>query len=98
MYQFNALSDWLPLVDVQPDSTLEDSDCDFGFVFNGSKYFLSNFARVHDSAWIDDTNYPDYIHGIEEGQLNDPLFIQLNEARDQVKVYEITFTKEVLVK
>ena len=86
MYSFKLLSDWLLI------ESISDIDSETGFrdVFylDQTPYYIDDFVRVHNSAWIDDTNYPDYIHGMEIGPIDNPLFIELSDDGEQVRAYQ----------
>ena len=86
MYNFKKLSDWLPIESVSDvDSETEFRDV---FYFEQTPYYIDDFVRVHNSAWIDDTDYPDYIHGMEIGPIDNPLFIEVDDRGESVRVYK----------
>lgn len=59
------------------------------FWYNGSRYFLGDFIRLHGSPWIDGTDYPDHIHGMEQGNYWSPLYIEIIGG-EEVNVYRAT--------
>ena len=60
-------------VEIEYGYTSED---EFFFLWDGIKYNLSDFIRTHNNPWVAD-NFPDYIHGFEQGNYYNPIFIEL---------------------
>lgn len=90
MYNFKELSDWLPIETIASrEDENHHSEPTFGFYFNQMPFYIDDFVRIHDSPWIDDTDYPEYIHGMEMGLIDNPLFIEIDHSGEEVKVYEL---------
>lgn len=64
------------------------------FRFKNKKYYLDTFLRVHNNAWFNSENYPDFIHGIRNDYYNSYCFtnlcIEIIEGYEiYVNVYEL---------
>ena len=58
------------------------------FNFNNKRYYMNDFIRVHNNMQFNDSNIPDYIHGISQDYYN-PLYIQyIPDFNDKVNVYK----------
>ena len=86
-YEFKLKSDWIEIEHV-PDEHEEKNNFKPSFWYWNRRYFLEDFVRVHNNPWIRCSEFPDYIHGMESDQYVNPLFIEISEAGDAVRVYE----------
>lgn len=66
-----------------------DSSKDFepSFWVRNKRYYIDDFLRCHNNAWITDT-FPEYIHGIEAEEYYDPLYIEIVDGGNAVNAYE----------
>ena len=56
------------------------------FILNGKRYYLSGFVRCHNNQWIQDV-YPYYIHAFNVHEYHNPMFIEVSETKEAVRVY-----------
>ncbi len=78
----------------QNDDANEEKDLEPSFLFEGERYFLSEFVRTHNNPWIGG-EWPDHIHGYEVMNYYNPLFIEL-VGGDAVNVYRKEKENDVL--
>lgn len=90
---FKQVSDWIEIEYVEDEhEEANDFKASFwynfkaSFWYNNRRYFLENFIRCHNNPW-GGMNVPDYIHGYESGEYYRPLFIELSNDGEMVKVY-----------
>ena len=84
--------DWLEIeyreiTEDMKEYTDEDDYWQPGFELNGEFRFLSDFIRVHNNPWSG-IDAPDYIHGYDSTNIFHPLFIEINDCGEAVRVYE----------
>ena len=77
-------------VEQLPDEHDESRDFHESFWWNSRRYYLEDFLRVHNNIWFPngDDLYPDYIHGIDQYDWYNPIFIELVDDGNFVNVYE----------
>ena len=86
-------TDWIEIKtletteDMKGYTTCEEDWIQPAFYYNGNIYWLSDFYRCHGNPW-GDVDVPDYIHGYEQSNYFNPLFIQIDRAGEFVKIYE----------
>ena len=90
--EFIQKSDWLE-VEYRENSD-GSQNCPEGedslqpcFYYNEAWHYLSDFYRCHDNPW-GNVNVPEYIHGYDMKNYWSPIYIQVNDSGDFVKVYE----------
>lgn len=66
-------SDYVPF---QPDDYV-GGDTLFYFEFEGNKYYLNDFLRVHDNPWFSGDDFPTIIDGVYSNDTVDPIFVHL---------------------
>lgn len=70
-----------------PD-TAEARDFEPSFWWDGKRYYLNDFIRVHNNPWLGACeDIPEYIHGVQSNAYYKPLYIEL-VGSDYVNVYE----------
>ena len=57
------------------------------FYYNEEYWWLSNFLLCHGSPW-GEVDVPDYIHGYDSNNYYNPIYIQVSESGEFVKIYE----------
>ena len=62
----------------------DDYDLMPSFEYEGRRYYLNDFIRVHGNPWIDDI-FPDYIHGMESDCYPSGIYVEV--IGDAVNVY-----------
>lgn len=60
-----------------PSQLDDDDDVSFYFEFDGDKYYLSDFLRVHNNPWFSGDDYPNIIDGVYMHNSLEPLYIHL---------------------
>lgn len=68
------------------DEHEEARDYTPSFWYNGSRYYLEDFIRLHGSPWISGADYPEHIHGVEANNYYTPLYIEIIGS-EEVNVY-----------
>lgn len=66
----------------------ETHDFEPAFIWDGNRYFINDFTRIHNNPWIGGT-WPDYIHGVETNNYYNPLFIEIVSS-DCLNIYQET--------
>lgn len=90
---YELISDWLE-IEYRGDENFEmeyrddDDNIKPGFTFNDKWYWLDRFIRVHNNPVCGINNAPDYIHGYDSLDYWNPLFIELADSGDAVRVYK----------
>lgn len=86
MNTFEKVSDWIEIEYVEDE---HDSEKDFtpSFWHDNGRYYLDDFLRTHNNPWIFG-DYPEYIHGVEANSYYHPLFIEVSDSGEAVRVYE----------
>lgn len=60
-----------------PSQLDDDDDVSFYFEFDGDKYYLNDFLRVHNNPWFSGDDYPNIIDGVYMHNSLEPLYIHL---------------------
>lgn len=63
--------------DYVPSQLNDDGDILFYFEFDGNKYYLNDFLRVHDNPWFSGDDFPTIIDGVYSNDTVDPIFVHL---------------------
>lgn len=63
---------------------------DDGFVFDGLYYNFSDFIRVHNNPWMNESLYPSFIHGVYCGSPLENIAVEI-VGGELVNVYELCF-------
>lgn len=84
--------DWLPIdyreiTEDMKEYTDKEDYWQPGFEWGGEFRFLSDFIRVHNNSWSG-IDAPEYIHGYDATDIFHPLFIEIDNMGEQVRVYE----------
>lgn len=90
--RFEAVSGWLKIQyrEITEDMReyMDDKESiQPGFEFEGGFHYLSDFVRTHNNSW-GGLDVPDYIHGYDATNIFNPLFIEIDEGGEAVRVYE----------
>lgn len=56
------------------------------FLFENQRHYICDYVRVHNNPWVGG-EWPEYIHGMEEGVYYDPIYIEIINAGEAVNVY-----------
>jgi len=96
---YALISDWLEveyreITDEIKEYTDEEDYIQPGFEWDNEFRFLSDFVRAHNNPW-GNIDAPDYIHGYDATNICRPLFIEINNSGDEVRLYE--YIREVAV-
>lgn len=83
---YKMVSDWIEIEHVE-DEHEESNDFKASFWYNNHRYFMEDFLKAHDNAWGSIPDAPEYIHAYESNEYYNPLFIELSESGDAVRVY-----------
>lgn len=57
------------------------------FYYNEEYWWLSDFIRCHGNPW-GNMDVPDYIHGYDANNYFNPIFIQISDSGDFVKIFK----------
>lgn len=65
------------------------------YTTNGKPFFYHKGRRIpmrlvicaHHNPWISETVFPDFIHGYYAEDIFNPLFLQINNTGEAVKIY-----------
>ena len=91
--EFKRMSDWLDIEHEEiTDEMKEYTECKEDwwqpcFEYNGKRYWLSDFIRTHNNP-CGGMKTPDYIHGYYWKDYYNPIFIEIHDSGDAVRVYE----------
>lgn len=91
--EFERKSDWLDVeYEEITDEMKEYTECEEDwwqpcFEYNGKRYWLSDFIRTHNNP-CGGMKTPDYIHGYYSKDYYNPIFIEIHDTGDAVRVYE----------
>lgn len=59
------------------------------FNYKNKRYYINDFIRIHQNTWFNDSNYPGFIHGMQQNEYYKPLFIELLDGYDTfINVYQ----------
>ena len=90
--EFERISGWLEveyreITDEMKEYTGEEDYIQAGFEYEGDFHYLSDFVRCHNNSWggIDS---PDYIHGYDATNIFMPLFVEIADSGDAVRLYK----------
>lgn len=86
MTTYKKESDWIEIEYVE-DEHEEENDFKPSFWFENKRHFLDNFLRTHNNPWGGISDCPDYIHGYEADNYWNPIFIEIANSGDAVRVY-----------
>ena len=89
---YKEVSDWLEIdyreiTEDMKEYTDEEDYWQPGFEWDGEFRFLSDFIRAHNNPW-GNIDAPDYIHGYDSTNIFRPLFIEISNSGDAVRLYE----------
>ena len=89
--EFELISDWLEIeykeiTDEMKEYTNEEDWIQAGFYYKGEFHWLSDFVRAHNNPWSG-INVPDYIHGYDATNIFMPLFVEISDCGDAVRLY-----------
>ena len=58
------------------------------FNYKNKRYYINDFIRIRRNPWLNESNYPGFIHGIQN-EYYEPLFIELLDGYDTfINVYQ----------
>lgn len=91
---YERISDWLEvqyreITEDMKEYTDEEDYWQPGFEFEGGFYYLSDFVRAHNNPWGNITA-PDYIHGYDGTDWFNPMFIEIDDGGEAVRLYTRT--------
>lgn len=84
---FKKLNDEPIAIEYIEDEHDETRDFQPSFWWYNQRYYLNDFTRTHDNPWVGWFG-PDYIHGYENDNYINPLFIEVSDDGEAVNVYE----------
>lgn len=98
--EFVKISDWLEIkykeiTDEMKEYTNEDNWIQGGFEYNGDFYWLSNFVRAHNNPW-GEIDCPGFIHGYDATNIFRPLFVEISDSGDAVRLYKHILKEETV--
>ena len=92
--QFERISGWLEIeykeiTEDMKEYADEEDYIQACFEYEGGVHYLSDFVRCHNNPWggIDS---PDYIHGYDSTNIYNPLFVEISDSGEAVRLYEYT--------
>ena len=77
MYEFTAISDWINITNSE------------SFQFKDNTYQLSDFVKIHNNPWVSFEGVPDHIHAMHASETHDPIYLELSESGEQVRLYRL---------
>lgn len=87
MKQFKQVSDWIKIDRVDEDVPMSDYMRPV-FEFENQIYHICDFTKIHNNPWFgSDKDFPDLITGVERDSNGEPLFIEISDDGEQVRVY-----------
>ena len=91
---FKRISDWLPVdyEEITEDMKEYTSEEDYWqpcFKWKGETLWASDFIRCHNNGWSGMEDAPDYIHGYQKDTYYYPLFIEIDDYGECVRLYEM---------
>lgn len=89
---YERISDWLEIqyreiTEDMKEYTDEENYWQPGFEWDGEFRFLSDFIRTHNNAWSG-IKTPAYIHGYDGTEYFHPLYIEIDEGGESVRLYK----------
>lgn len=88
MMEMKRISDWIEIEYIKNENYASDSDELFpAFKWNNGYEFLIDYPRTHNNPW-GNIDCPDYIHAYSANNYWNPIFIELADSGDAVRVYE----------
>jgi len=95
--RFEAVSGWLEIqyreITEEMREYMDDEESiQPGFEFEGGFHYLSDFVRTHNNPW-GGLDVPDYIHGYDATNIYNPLFIEIDNGGEAVRVYEHAYKR-----
>ena len=81
---FKLVSDWIEIEYMEVE---DEEDLVPAFMYNDRQYLLRNFLRCHNNAWGGISYAPEYIHGYDCTNYWTPIFIEISDSGDCVRVY-----------
>lgn len=89
MKSFQKLSDWLNIEYVDDIDLHLPESARYVFIFEGSIRKLNDFTKIHCNPWFgNDDGYPEFITAVERYPVGEPLYIEINDQKTQVRVYK----------
>lgn len=91
--EFEKISDWLEIKykeitdEMKEYYTNEEDWIQGGFECEGDFYWLSDFVRCHNNPW-GNIDCPEYIHGYDATNIFRPLFVEISDSGDTVRLYK----------
>lgn len=89
---YKRISDWLEIeyreaTEEMKEYLDEEEYFQPGFEWDDIFYYLDDFVRTHSNPWSN-MHTPTYIHGYDSTDWCNPLFIELADSGDAVRLYE----------
>ena len=86
MENFKKLNSEPISIDFVEDEHEECRDFEPSFWFSNRRFYISDFIAVHNNPWMAVNDFPDFIHGMEQNNYHNPLFIELIDG-NSVNLY-----------
>lgn len=85
-------SEWIEveyreITDVMKEYTAKEDWMQPCFYYNEEYHWLSDFMKCHGNPW-GDVDVPENIHGYDAKNYWNPIYIEVNDSGDFVKVYK----------
>lgn len=98
--KFKLISDWLEIEyrEITEDMKAYTKEEDYwqpGFEYEGNFNYLSDFIRCHNNPWSG-IDCPDYIHGYDSTDIYRPLFVEISDSGDAVRLYKHILEEETV--
>lgn len=68
------------------DEHEESRDFTPSFWWWNHRYYLEDFIRCHNNPWLGYVEFPEFIHGYEDNNYYDPLYIEILDDKE-VNIY-----------
>lgn len=90
--KYELITDWLPveykeITGDMKEYTDEEDYIQPCFTYEDETYWLSDFIRCHNNSWSGMEDAPDYIHGYHQSMYWKPLFIEVDDVGETVRLY-----------
>ena len=85
---WKKMNDEPVIIEQVEDEHDEERDFVPSFWWNNRRYYMYDFTATHNNPWIGASDFPEFIHGMENGNYHSPLFIEIIEGRDALNIYE----------
>lgn len=95
MKHFKKLSDWIDIeyIEIEKESKAYMRPV---FNYNGQPYHVADFTKIHNNPWFgSDEGFPEFITGVERDTTGKPLFIEIDESGNRVRMYEESEVKNL---